>query len=189
MSWGALSGSPTPSRKEVVLVIDYMSIEEQVEADFVRARRRARLRRLLSHLTGSPASGRLACFAEAGGRLGVAGGVRVGRRDVRSEDIVGSVGRCFEFGADFLPVSRRERWGRIDCAFRRGDELPPVSLYEIDGSYFVLDGNHRVSVARYHGVEWLEAEVTEFRARSPGTGDAGATSPPPDSTALAVGVT
>ncbi len=172
-------------------MIDYMSIEEQVQADFVRARRRARLRRLLSHLTGSPASGRPASFAEAGERLAVAGGVRVGRRDVRSEDIVGSVGRCFEFGADFLPVSRRarERWGRIDRAFRRGDELPPVSLYEIDGSYFVLDGNHRVSVARYHGVEWLEAEVTAFRARSPGTGGAGATSPPPNSTDLAVGVT
>jgi hypothetical protein len=29
-------------------------------------------------------------------------------------------------------------------------------------SYFVEDGNHRVSVARYQGVETIEAEVTEI---------------------------
>ena len=39
-----------------------------------------------------------------------------------------------------------------------------MSLYKIGDSYFVADGNHRVSVARYHGVEWIDAEVTEFRS-------------------------
>jgi hypothetical protein len=39
-----------------------------------------------------------------------------------------------------------------------------VSLYKVGGFYFVLDGHHRVSVASYHGVEWIDAEVTEFRA-------------------------
>jgi len=29
--------------------------------------------------------------------------------------------------------------------------------------YFVQDGHHRVSVYRFHDVEWLDAEVTEFR--------------------------
>src|ERR687897_2222848 len=33
------------------------------------------------------------------------------------------------------------------------------------GFYFVLDGHHRLSVASYHGVEWIDAEVTEFGAR------------------------
>ena len=37
-----------------------------------------------------------------------------------------------------------------------------MSLYNIGDSYFVADGNHRVSVARYQGVEWIDAEVTEF---------------------------
>jgi hypothetical protein len=40
--------------------------------------------------------------------------------------------------------------------------LPPVSLYKLGDAYFVLDGNHRVSVARYHGVPAVEADVTEF---------------------------
>jgi hypothetical protein len=80
----------------------------------------------------------------------------------------------------------RKRWERIDRAFRRGDELPPVSLCEVDGSYFVLDGNHRVSVARYHGVDWLDAEVTAFHSQLPETGNASATALP-RSTSLAVG--
>ena len=102
---------------------------------------------------------------------------------------MGSVGRCSEFDAAFLPLSRRtrERWERIDRGFRRGVELPPVSLYEVDGSYFVLDGNHRVSVARYHGVEWLDAEVTAFRSRPPETGNAYAATLP-GSTAPAASV-
>jgi hypothetical protein len=60
-----------------------------------------------------------------------------------------------------------ERWKRIDRAFWRSEELPPVSLYKVEGFYFVLDGHHRVSVARYHGVEWIEAYVTEFRTQFP----------------------
>jgi hypothetical protein len=28
----------------------------------------------------------------------------------------------------------------------------------------VIDGNHRVSVARFHGVEWIDAEVTESKS-------------------------
>ncbi|MDQ5809945.1 MAG: hypothetical protein M3358_04185, partial [Actinomycetota bacterium] len=77
-----------------------------------------------------------------------------------------SVGRCSEFDRDFMPAkaSVEERWKRIDRAFYRGEELPPVSLYKVGGFYFVLDGHHRVSVARYHSVEWIDAEVTEFGA-------------------------
>lgn len=54
---GAIARSPTPSQKEVILLIDYMGIEEQVEVDFVRARRKAWLRRLLSHLMKGADSG------------------------------------------------------------------------------------------------------------------------------------
>jgi hypothetical protein len=54
-----------------------------------------------------------------------------------------------------------EKWKRIDRAFRLGQELPPVSLLDLGGTYLVSDGNHRVSVARFHGVEWIDAEVTQ----------------------------
>jgi hypothetical protein len=150
-------------------VVEYMSIEEQVDADFARAHRKALLRRLMARLRRDPAPKRLPCFEQARRELGAAGGIRLGRRAVRLRDVVGSVGRCSQFDGAFLPISgrARERWERIDRAFRRGEELPPVSLYKIGEEYFVEDGNHRVSVARYHRVEWIDAEVTEFRARMP----------------------
>ena len=153
-------------------MVAYMSLQEQVEADFGRARREALLHRLSARLRADHTPGRLPCFEEVRKKLGAAGGFRLGRRVVRSADVVGSAGRCSEFDAAFLPTSRRTRtrWERVDRAFRRGDELPPVSLYKIGDRYFALDGNHRVSVARFHGVEWLDAEVTEFRPRPPRDG-------------------
>jgi hypothetical protein len=145
-------------------MVGYMSLEEQVDVDFTRARRRAFFRRLMARMRNGPASNELLCFEDLRRKLGVVGGVRVGRREIRVEQIVGSVGRSSEFDRVFLPTktSVGERWKRIDRAFHRGEELPPVSLYKIGDSYFVADGNHRVSVARYHGVEWTDAEVTEF---------------------------
>lgn len=155
-------------------MIDYMSLEEQVDVDFGRARRKAFLRRLVARLRRDPAPELLSCFGEVRRKLGAVGGLRVGRGVVRVTDIVGSVGRCSEFDGTFLPASgrARTRWEHIDRVFQRGEELPPVSLYKIDDSYFVDDGNHRVSVARYHGVEWIDAEVTQFRAWSPMTATA-----------------
>jgi hypothetical protein len=77
---------------------------------------------------------------------------------------VGSVGRSKDFDRRFLPLraSTSERWKRVDVAFHRGEDLPPVTLYKLGAAYFVLDGNHRVSVARFHGLRTVEAEVTEF---------------------------
>jgi hypothetical protein len=59
-------------------------------------------------------------------------------------------------------ASVKEIWKRLDRAFHRGEELPPVSLYKVGDFYFVLDGHHRLSLASYHGVEWIDVEVTEF---------------------------
>jgi hypothetical protein len=42
-----------------------------------------------------------------------------------------------------------------------------VVLYKLGGRYFVVDGNHRVSVARFQGVRWIEAEVTSFHVGAP----------------------
>ena len=74
-------------------------------------------------------------------------------RTVPLSQIGSSVGRCSEFDGDFMPAkaSTEDRWKRIDRAFHRGEQLPPVSLYKVGGFYFVLDGHHRVSVASYHG--------------------------------------
>ncbi len=78
---------------------------------------------------------------------------------------VGSVGKHDRFDEGFMLPSgpSSERWKRIDRAFRSGQELPPVTLHRLGEDYFVRDGHHRVSVYRFHDVEWLDAEVTELR--------------------------
>jgi hypothetical protein len=145
-------------------MIKYISIEEQVDADFTRARHKAFLQRLKARLRGDSSSTSLLSFEDARKALGALNKVRIGRRVVPIERIVGSVGRYGEFDRDFLPAKARvgTKWKRIDRAFHRGEELPPVVLHKIGDSYFVEDGNHRVSVAHYQGVEWIDAEVTEL---------------------------
>jgi hypothetical protein len=147
-------------------MVRYMNLEEQVDADFSRARRRALLRRMRTRLQRDNASNRLLCFDEIRKIPGALGRIYRGMRKVPVAQIGGSVGRCSEFDRDFMPAraSMEERWKRVDQVFHRGEELPPVSLYKVGGFYFVLDGHHRVSVASYHGVEWIDAYVTEFGA-------------------------
>jgi hypothetical protein len=143
-------------------MIGFMSVEAQAEVDFDRARRRAfyglvaaRLRRECS---------RLLAFEEVVKGHLAHNRRRLGLREVEVSKIVGSVGRTAGFDRGFMPkkASLRERWKRVDRAFHRGLDLPAVRLFKMGDFYFVEDGNHRVSVARYHRVETIEAEVTEF---------------------------
>ena len=85
-------------------MVGYMSLEEQVDADFTRARRRAFLRRLMARLRNGTATDGLPCFEDFRKKLGVVGGIRVGRRVVRVEQIAGSVGRSSEFDQVCLPT-------------------------------------------------------------------------------------
>src|SRR5215213_1925446 len=147
-------------------VVGYMSVEEQVDADFSRAHQIAVLRHVRIRLRRDAARDGLLCFDDVRKIPGAVGRIYRGMRTVPVAQIGGSVGRCSEFDRDFMPTraSVEERWKRIDLAFHRGEVLPPVSLYKVGGFYFVLDGHHRVSVACYHGVKWIDAEVTEFGA-------------------------
>jgi hypothetical protein len=146
-------------------MVNYMNLEEQVDVDFVRARRRAFFGSLKTRFVGRD---RLLSFDEVRRALGADNRFYLGRKVVEVSKIVGSVGRHGEFDRNFMPAksSLSYKWKRIDGALRRGVELPAVSLYKIGDAYFVEDGNHRVSVARYQGTEMLDAEVTEFRTRS-----------------------
>ena len=156
-------------------MIGYMSLEEQVDKDFERARRRSPFRRLAARLRGDPDRGRLPAFEPVRRATEAENRIFLGRRVVEVSRIVGSVGRSGEFDRDFMPTGAgAERWKRVDRAFHRGVDLPPATLYEICGGFFVQDGNHRVSVARFQGVEMIEAEVTRFHPRSPACAPASA---------------
>ena len=151
-------------------------MNEQVDWDFSRALRKARLRRLGLRLRGKLAAcGAAPSFEEVQGKRQAYNRVRRGLRVVDLEKIVGSVGRSREFDSSFMPLraAAGERWKRVDLAFYRDQALPPVSLYQLGDDYFVENGNHRISVARYHGLPDVEAEVTELRPAHAENRDAG----------------
>jgi hypothetical protein len=148
-------------------LVDLMNLEDQVEKDFIVARRRARLGRLKTLLLRRGARSTLISSDEIQRTVLTSGAMHRGRRTIELSRIVGSVGKHEQFDRTFMPLARAspEKWKRIDRVFRRGQELPPVSLLELGGDYFVHDGHYRVSVTRFHGVEWIDAEVRSSRVR------------------------
>jgi hypothetical protein len=87
-----------------------------------------------------------------------------GQQTVKLSKIVGSVNRYLDFDGRFrLKKDRpRERLNAIRAIMERGKPLPPVDLYKIKDRYFVLDGNHRISVAKERGYKEINARVMEF---------------------------
>jgi hypothetical protein len=166
-------GFRKPILRRLEKLIPYMDLNEQVDADFTRARRRARLRALGARIRREHTSNRLLSFDDVRRELVANNRLYRGTRVVEVDEIIGSVGRWSDFDRSFLPAraSVGQRWKRIDRAFQKGEDMPPVELYEIGDAYFVVDGHHRVSVARYHDVPTLEAAVAEFRPKRPATYD------------------
>lgn len=140
---------------------------------FSRARREALLRRAWARARGAPGSVALESIEEAKSAVGGVDRVPIGLESVRLRDIVGSVARRGDFDSLFLPLKRElgPRWQEIYRRFQRQEALgfggpPPVKLYKVGRRYFVRDGNHRVSVARFRGWETIEAEVVLISASS-----------------------
>ena len=109
-------------------------------------------------------------------KLRLTGSADRGVRDIPVNAIVGSVGRYTDFTRTFLPRHRsdEQRWAKVKhAASQQGlGALPPIEVYQIGEAYFVKDGNHRVSIARREGYEFIAAYVTEVRTRVPITPDA-----------------
>ncbi len=142
--------------------------------DFQRARRQRVLADLGRRLRREPDDVALILpFEEVVEALGRVGERYLGLRTVPLDSIVGTVDRAREFDRSFRPLSGRVRgrWERIAAAQRRGESMPPVSLYRIGELHFVRDGHHRVSVARSLGREDIDAYVTEVQTRVGMAGD------------------
>jgi hypothetical protein len=81
---------------------------------------------------------------------------------VRLSAIVGALDATVSFDCGFRPASdaTRWRWERIALAHRKGQALPPVVLRRQPDGYYVVDGRHRVSVARALKHRDIDAWVT-----------------------------
>src|SRR5512140_1970571 len=137
----------------------------RVRSDFSRARFKAFLNRVQAVISGRPA--RLLSYDEVKSALHIGGPIYRGVQTVRVDQIVGSLNRYHQFDRAFLPVEDRigSRWQSVDRAFYQEISLPPVVLYKVGQVYFVVDGHHRVSVAREQGQIYIEAEVRECATR------------------------
>lgn len=142
---------------------DYIS--DQARADFQRARFKAFINRVWGTLSGQPTT--LLSYDEIKERLHIGGPIYRGVQTVRVDQIAGSLNRYHEFDRVFLPVSDKlaERWQSVNRAFYEEISLPPVVLYKVGQVFFVVDGHHRVSVAREQGQLYIEAEVRECATR------------------------
>src|SRR3954471_1227008 len=138
------------------------------QGDFSRARRARLLADIGRRLRREPDDvGLILPFEEVVDALGVVGREDLGLKVVPLESIVGTVDRAADFDRGFRPTSPRlrSRWERIAAAQRRGESLPPISLYKVGELYFVRDGHHRVSVAKSQGRVDIDAYVTEVQTR------------------------
>ncbi len=142
-------------------------MEDRVRQDFEKARQKAFVHDLMSAV--SRRTNDLIPFHEIRRRLSPEAESYRGMQTVPVNQIVGSMDRFRDFDRTFLPRKKSTlgRWTRIDRAFYEDIRLPPIQLYKVGDIYFVKDGNHRVSVARERGVEFIDAEVIEGHVRVP----------------------
>jgi hypothetical protein len=139
-----------------------MSIEQMASQDYERALFKAAWRKILTRLRGE--SNELLPFEQVREQLPFRGQRYIGMHEVPVDKIVGSMGRYRDFDRAFLPRQKRTRgrWINIDKAHYSDVILPPVELYKMGEVYFVIDGNHRVSVARQRGQKDIDAHVIEI---------------------------
>lgn len=144
-----------------------MSISIQAVRDFDKAKNKALMTEILNILR--PERNELMSFYDIKTLLKPQSEIYRGMKAVSLDRIVGSEGRYLDFNKAFLPRKEflRERWVRVDTAFRSEINLPPIRLYKIGEVYFVRDGNHRVSVARSQKSEMIDAEIVELTTRIP----------------------
>jgi len=137
----------------------------RARADFSRARFKSFIHQVTSRLSGQRTT--LLSYDEIKEKLHIGGPIYRGVKTIKLEQIAGSLNRYHEFDSAFLPKEDQlsNRWQSVDRAFYQDVHLPPVVLYKVGEVYFVVDGHHRVSVAREQGQVFIEAEIRECHTR------------------------
>jgi len=141
--------------------------------DFQSAHLRAKLQGVLARVTGR--SNELLSYEEIASKLRLQGRSDRGIHMIPVDAIIGSVGRYTDFTRTFLPrrLEDRQRWANIKAISLDPVSmgLPAIEVYKVSEVYFVLDGNHRVSVARQEAWKTIEAHVIEIQTDIPLTPD------------------
>ncbi|MCR5290747.1 MAG: transcriptional regulator [Treponema sp.] len=138
--------------------------DTEVEQEFNKAFNKALIHEIQHMLNPEEAS--LISFSDIKQLLKPKNESYEGIKTVPLKSIVGSEDRYKDFDSEFFPknLHLKARWESIDKAHHNNVILPPISLYELGGLYFVRDGNHRVSVAKSQGIEFIDADVVSLKS-------------------------
>ncbi len=90
--------------------------------------------------------------------------VNRGVATISLDKIAGSVGRYTDFDKQFRlkGSGTNERIQSLTAAMQKGKAIPPISLYQIKDSYYIVDGHHRVTVARSLKQSTIKANILEL---------------------------
>lgn len=135
---------------------------EPAEQAFAAARRKARRQMRVDRLWKRRTT--LIPFDEAVSGSGLLPESEARTEAVPLRQIVGSVGKEQNFTRSFDPATDdiRQRWKRAFAAAHGLRGYEPIELYEVDGTYYVLDGHFRVSVAKTLGNDKIQATVRRW---------------------------
>lgn len=139
-------------------------LSTETSEDFSKARNKALFNEIQHFL--NPDETTLISFSDIKKMLKPGNETYLGMKTVPVKLIVGSESRYQDFDNRFFPkkMHLKTRWEHIDMAHIQDINLPPITLYELGGLYFVRDGNHRVSVAKAKNVEFIDAEVVSLQS-------------------------
>jgi nucleotide-binding universal stress UspA family protein len=172
------SGAKNQLPKALVWLYDWDMSFNQINyqyalRDFQDARLKGSLQEILARLTGR--SNELLSYDEVAQKLKLRARADRGVYEIPVNAIVGSVDRYTDFTRTFMPrrLDDQDRWARVKAAMEDpvGMGLEPIEVYKVGEAYFVLDGNHRVSIARQEGFKFIEAHVIEIKTDIPVTPD------------------
>jgi len=146
---------------------DYMSIHHQYVSRahdmFERIWRRGHFERLIASIRQE--SRLISLLADRYHETDVPMIQRATHKPVRLERIVGTAG-SLDFDRGFRPLRRecRARWIAVAIAMMADPTaLPPIRVIEVGGDYYVVDGHHRVSVAKALKRLYIDAEVVSWQ--------------------------
>jgi Domain of unknown function (DUF4032) len=144
-----------------------MDFIQQAEREAEGAMRRAFVHDILHFLSGEEANELLPFDAVK--NLHPHGERYLGLHAIEVDKIIGSVDRYHDFDEGFLPKTDHlvDRWVNVKRLKLEGRELPAIQVYKVGETYFVKDGNHRVSVAQAEGQHYIDAEVIELDVTVP----------------------
>src|SRR6056297_2272703 len=88
----------------------------------------------------------------------------IGLQEVEVRRIIGTENRSHDYSSSFYPLHKwmAGNWCKIYSLMNSDKLFEPVKLIEYGGYYFVRDGNHRISVAKYQNREYISAEVVRY---------------------------